>query len=89
MTIYFVDNRRWTLVTRSGKYDLPIRRKPLRVSLGYYAVFLALVPILVLVDDNAAILGLSLVIAGLVSIKLLLTMHDRVRERPDDKPGAP
>ncbi len=82
-----MNRRRWTLVTRSGKYDLPIRRRPLRVSLGYYAVLLALVPILVLVDNNAAILGLSLVIAGLVCIRMMLTMHDRVHERQDDEPN--
>ncbi len=84
-----MDTRRWTLVTRSGRYDLPIRRKPLRISLGYYAVFLALVPILVLVDDNAVILGLSLLIAGLVSIRLLLSMHDRVHEQHDDEAREP
>ena len=66
-----------------------MRRKPLRISLGYYAVFLALVPILVLVDDNGAILGLSLLIASLVSIRLLLTMHDRVHEQHDGEAREP
>ena len=84
-----MNSRRWTLVTRSGKYDLPIRRKPLRVSLGYYFVFLALVPIVLLVNNNAAIIGLSLVIAGLFWIKMMLTMHDRVREQHHDEPGEP
>ena len=84
-----MSSRRWTLVTRSGKYDLPIRRKPLRVSLGHYSVLIALVPILVLVDNNAAILGLSLVIAGLVCIKMMLTIHERVHDPHDDAPGEP